>query len=1025
MKDFIKSKDAETLIVFKGIKEAYADIKFEDILGNSFDYFNKNLTKDFFVYEEFLLCQNFLQYKFKKVLIVENNIYNRYYPLNVNIEDGIINELIKNKDDEEFEDENFKLDVNCYFDYFSSVEKINGKPYVIYNDYADFLEENIEIEYKPYYSDKNTVEQKLAMEDVRFIKDEKDYLSSLDDDKEYFLNQDFSKTLLDRIEIYNNNIRNKFFFKESKEESKNENFKIEKILNHYWGYDSFRNLKVYNREKLDIKEKEVFEILQSDIINKIIQESENAYQSYGRDIFVTAPTGAGKSVIFQIPAIYLDENYDKLTIIVSPLIGLMKDQVSTLENKGYRKSRTLNSEITISEKEKIMEEIRDGQCKILYLSPETLINNGLLSEIIKTEQKIGLVVIDEAHIVTTWGKQFRADYWYLGDHIQKIRKLYQKNYGTSFIIAAFTATAIYGGVENMYEEIKTSLYLNNPHTYLGYVRRENIEFKIKEVPKRTSRMEYKVVKFDSLVEKIKQNILLNNKILIYFPTVSLIEEFYDYLIGKNLANRVVKYYGSLEKSDKDDSLEQFKVGNKKVMLATKAFGMGIDIEDIFVISHFAPTGNLCDYLQEVGRAARDKNINGQAIYDHMSNDFKYINRFHGLSTIKIYQLVEVIKKIYELHSYSWEKKETRKRNEMLIDTSTFSYIFDTNDFFDQDTILNKVKTALLLIQKDFENLKGWAPFTMRPMPLFAYGYFKIDQNNVKVLTKDYGNILENIKSDIYKVDLKRIWEKSFDKEMSFPKFKYFLYTQQESEIKKVALTSMTPYLKISLSKNQKSKFKVDQILETIEKMLGPSILASKQLSRDELNSLFQSNFKVTSFKAKILTDIFLSTIDYYKEKVNNALNKKIYKNRLLVNGENKYEFLPGIESYYKWIKRKNEYMEGQIKEDSNLYIEIKESEEILSFLGFCEAFSILTFKSLGGEGGQLYIYVNERKSLSKIAKSPNLYKNKLLQNIDERHKINVDLLSHIYTSNFTSEEIWDIIENYFIGNEPENFRGKK
>lgn len=582
-------------------------------------------------------------------------------------------------------------------------------------------------------------------------------------------------------------------------------------------------------------------------------------------------------------------------------------------------------------------------------------------------------------------------------------------------------------VEKLSAPIKLNINktINNPHTYLGYVRRENIEFKIKEVPKRTSRMEYKVVKFDSLVEKIKQNILLNNKILIYFPTVSLIEEFYDYLIGKNLTGRVVKYYGSLEKSDKDDSLEQFKVGNKKVMLATKAFGMGIDIEDISVISHFAPTGNLCDYLQEVGRAARDKNIKGQAIYDHMSNDFKYINRFHGLSTIKIYQLVEVIKKIYELHSYSWEKKETRKRNEMLIDTSTFSYIFDTNDFFDQDTILNKVKTALLLIQKDFENLKGWAPFTMRPMPLFAYGYFKIDQNNAKVLTKDYGNILENIKNDIYKVDLKRIWEKSFDKEMSFPKFKYFLYTQQESEIKKVALTSMTPYFKISLSKNQKSKFKVDQILEIIEKMLGPSILASKQLSRDELNSLFQSNFKVTSFKAKILTDIFLSTIDYYKEKVNNALNKKIYKNRLLVNGENKYEFLPGIESYYKWIKRKNEYMEDQIKEDSNLYIEIKESEEILSFLGFCEAFSILTFKSLGGEGGQLYIYVNERKSLSKIAKSPNLYKNKLLQNIDERHKINVDLLSHIYTSNFTSEEIWDIIENYFIGNEPENFRRKK
>lgn len=1024
MRKYIDLKLEDTLLVFKGFKEACNNLKIESILKNPLDYFYNNSTKEYFSYEEFLLCQDFIKYKFKKVLIIEKNIYDKYFPLYLNIENNIIEELLRNKDNEEVESEDSDIDIKKYLECFSFVENIGGQNYVIYNDYANFLDEDIEVEYISYYLNENIVEKKENVQNKEVIVDEIGYLNSLEINGDFFISEDIPKNLFAKIQIYNSNIDKKFFLKNVVENREIKKFRTDEILKKYWGHNQFRSLKIYNREKLDEKEKEVIEIYQDNIINRIIDESEEAYKGYGKDIFVTAPTGAGKSIIFQIPAIYLEEKYDKLTLIISPLIGLMKDQVITLEDKGYKKARTLNSEITLSEKEEIMEEIRNGQCKLLYLSPETLINNSLLGEIIKTEQKIGLIVIDEAHIVTTWGKQFRADYWYLGDHIQKIRKFYQKSERTSFIIAAFTATAIYGGVENMYEEIKTSLYMNNPHTYLGYVKRENIEFKIKEVPKKNSRSEYQLVKYDSLIEKIKQNLIFNKKILIYFPTISLIDDFNQYLRSTSLKNQVIKYYGSLEKTDKDDSLEQFKNGNKKVMLATKAFGMGIDIDDISIVMHFAPTGNLCDYLQEIGRAARKKDIKGEAIYEHMSNDFKYINRFHGLSSIKIYQLVEVVKKIYELHLYSWKKKENKKRNEMLVDTSAFSYIFDTNDFIEDDAILNKVKTALLLIQKDFENLKGWSPFTMRPLPLFAFGYFKMDYASFDSLKGRYGNVLENIKNDIYKVNLKKIWEKSYTKEMSYPKFKFHLYTQKE--LHNEQLSSLLPYLKIDISKSKKIKSNLQEaiieILDKIEKALGPYILQSNYISREELNLVFEKSFNKSSYKSKVLVDVFLSTVDYYKTEINKALNKKIYQDKLLKESIKEYRFLPGIENYYKWIKRQIKYIDNQIEEETDLYIEMYKSEEILKILGFCESFSLLTFKSLGGEGGQLYIYVNETKSLLKIKDNPNFYKNKLLENIEERHKLNVNLLSHIYTSNYTSKEIWDIIEDYFIGKEPETLK---
>ena len=166
---------------------------------------------------------------------------------------------------------------------------------------------------------------------------------------------------------------------------------------------------------------------------------------------------------------------------------------------------------------------------------------------------------------------------------------------------------------------------------------------------RGERSEYELDKFEEIEKLIFRARITNKKTLIYFPTVGLINRCYEYLKSKREVEMVAIYYGSLAKDVKEENYEQFLNKDKLIMLATKAFGMGIDIDDIEIVAHFAPTGNVCDYVQEIGRAARRNDLKGEALYRYNTKDFKHINRLHGLSKIQKYQLIEVIKKIYELY----------------------------------------------------------------------------------------------------------------------------------------------------------------------------------------------------------------------------------------------------------------------------------------------------------------------------------------------------------------------------------------
>jgi len=302
---------------------------------------------------------------------------------------------------------------------------------------------------------------------------------------------------------------------------------------------------------------------QFEIINNILN---------GIDTFCLMPTGAGKSICYQIPAII----FQGVTIVISPLISLMKDQVDNLIGVGI-KAAYINSTQSMDEIKNILIEASIGEYKIIYISPERLESKMFISMI--KDLHISQIAIDEAHCVSQWGHDFRRSYL-------EISKFYSilKN---KPIISAFTATA----TEEVREDSVRLLGLNNPYIYKGDINRENLNLSIlKEIDK-----------LEILKDIIREN--YEQAGIIYCASRKEVDELHYYL--KDLGYNVGKYHGGLKDEEKERYQEDFLYENLDVIVATSAFGMGIDKSNIRFVVHFTLPQNIESYYQEIGRGGRD------------------------------------------------------------------------------------------------------------------------------------------------------------------------------------------------------------------------------------------------------------------------------------------------------------------------------------------------------------------------------------------------------------------------------------
>lgn len=1044
------SEDGQ-LVVLKGFKDCgilgdIQNIDLGSIIADKMTYFLNYIhnKKNIISYEEYIILHPLIRMQNKKITILENNIYLNLYPLTALISDEVKYKLMNHYDDDKEGDKYEIGEISEYTEIFSNFIKIDEEYYVAYNQSLNSEKEQIIQVFNERQLNELNAEYVASEIDSYDLNDEEDYLRLLKKinlsvnrnisivNKKNYITKIFIKEKLNILkEVYKDSVTFSIVSKNNMQKNKNIRQDYKKILKKYWGHDDFRNIKVYDMVALDNKEKKVIEISQGEIIESIVSETEKCINNKDyRDVFVTAPTGAGKSVMFQIPAIYLSEKEkDLFTIVISPLIGLMKDQVNNLELINYKYARTINSDITPIQKQEIINDIADRKCNILYISPETLLSRSDIEQLIG-DRKLSLVVIDEAHIVTTWGKQFRPDYWYLGDHLNKIKKSQMKKSkkGFGFVIATFTATSIYGGIENMYEETIESMKMIDPITYLGYIKRTDLNINIKNEKAIRKKVEYELNKFDDLIEKIDFALTLDKKMLIYFPTVALINRFYEYCLVQGLKDHVSRYHGKLSGYEKEENYKKFLNKDTNIMLATKAFGMGIDINDIEIVAHFAPTGNVCDYVQEIGRAARRSDLKGEAYYRFMSNDFKHINTLHGLSTIKEYQLVEVIKKVYELHRanislhQNGKGKITKKRNEMLIDAESFSHIFD-NSFMSEDDGINKVKTAMLLIQKDFERRFSFSPFHVRPIPMFEIGFFKISTITQERLKYKYGKILDEIdkRMNICSVNLKKLWESGFNYKYSFPQFKYLIYTKDEEldfEYKYDMHSALV--VDVDFEKNYLQTYAT--YVGGIRSIINQCVRKEEFYSIQDIADKLEAELKINKYKAKGIADTLISAMSVYIRDFSKSTQAKAFTVKPLKNGDMKYKFLNGTSGFFRWIDKIFNKINNEITENK-LYL-VNEGisnsfKETIMGLGILETLEILVFKVLGGKNSQIYIYVNQTKTLNEIIDQPWKYHNRLLEMVNERHSVSVEMLTYIYEGKFLSDQIWNLIEDYFLGIIPE------
>ena len=487
------------------------------------------------------------------------------------------------------------------------------------------------------------------------------------------------------------------------------------------------------------------------------------------------------------------------------------------------------------------------------------------------------------------------------------------------------------------------------------------------------------------------------------------------------------YHGSLSKEAKQENYEKFLAKEKLVMLATKAFGMGIDINDIELVVHFAPTGNVCDYVQEIGRAARREDLRGEALYYYNSRDFKHINRLHGMSTIQKYQLIKVIEKVDELYHQNMQNGNrrdfTKKRNAMLLDAENFTYIFGS-PISDEDSNVNKVKTALLLIQKDFESKIGFSPITVRPIPMFSVGFFAIEPNIQQRLQRRYCHSVEEIDSNkhICRVLLSTIWEKDY-KTLSFPKFKYLLYTKDHENLDFVTKYPMSPALCVTVTYSDDYSSDFKNIWSSLRGFIGQKVISGEHTAVSEIVDELSYSCGLSKYKAQTICEVVIASMDSYRKNFARTATPIVLE-RTTNDGKTKYQFNVAVNSYFQWVESGLRKIETETNEE-RLYIindSGKQAKEYSVILGVLESMGILTFEMIGGANSQLYIYINQIQALENILNAPHNYRNRLLEAVAERHLISVKMLTYLYEGDFTNEDRWSLLENYFLGVIPEKVK---
>jgi ATP-dependent DNA helicase RecQ len=448
------------------------------------------------------------------------------------------------------------------------------------------------------------------------------------------------------------------------------------ILERYWNFTEFRPL-------------------QEDIIDAVIA---------GEDTFVLLPTGGGKSLCFQIPALVKDG----ICIVISPLVALMKNQVENLKDKGI-KAMSITSGIKPEQLDSLLDNCIYGNYKFLYLSPERL-QQELVQERIK-QMNVNLIAVDEAHCISQWGNDFRPAY----KNITLLRQILP-----SVNVVALTASA----TPKVVEDIVTELDFIQPKIFKQSFARPNLAYIVLHEDDKYYRLESILKKYTA-------------PSIIYVRNRKLTLDISTFLESKEIG--ATYYHGGLSNKEKESNMSQWLNNQKQVMVATNAFGMGIDKPDVKTVIHFNLPESMESYFQEAGRAGRNGDKAFAVILKNNSDEQLVKNQF-----LSVLPNVDYIKQVYrKLCNYFQISYGEGEYTTHDFDFNTFCKTYNFSNIICYNALLLLDRTSIINLSRQFHNKVSMQVVASNPV---VFHYLETHQDKaliVKTILRMYGGIFEH------------------------------------------------------------------------------------------------------------------------------------------------------------------------------------------------------------------------------------------------------------------------------------------
>ena len=351
----------------------------------------------------------------------------------------------------------------------------------------------------------------------------------------------------------------------------------------------------------------------------------------GESLLTIFPTGGGKSLTFQLPALMAGRNTHGLTVVISPLQSLMKDQVDNLATRGISEAVTINGLLDPIERATAIQQVADGTANLLYIAPEMLRSKTI--ERLLLNRNVVRFVIDEAHCFSAWGHDFRVDYLYIGDFIRELQE--KKQLGQPIAVSCFTATAKQKVISDICDYFRSKL---------------DLELKVFAANAERKNLRYSVLHADTADEKynLLRSLILGHNCpsIVYVSRTRRTRELAEHLISDGI--RALPFNGKMEAAEKVKNQNAFMSGEAQVIVATSAFGMGVDKKDVGLVVHYNISDSLENYVQEAGRAGRDPQMQAECFVLYADSDLDKHFILLNQTKLSISEIQQVWKAIKDL-----------------------------------------------------------------------------------------------------------------------------------------------------------------------------------------------------------------------------------------------------------------------------------------------------------------------------------------------------------------------------------------